>query len=429
VPTEEISPAVRRVEAFGTTTDARLVWRADQYDEALRVLRAAVLDERNRLLILTGDPGTGKTLLSRVLGDELGVANVRVGRLLYPDLEGIEFVRGIAQAFGQPITFKTERGFLNHMGRFVTTAHAQGRRVLLIVDEAHTLAPDALSKVCMLLAQGGDGDAGRPCVLLVGQTELRTNLSLQGMAPDATCHLWPLTLEQSEQYIDHRLQVAGTGSPLFTPTAVYRVCIASDGIPRVINAICHDALAKALTRNAAVVDEATIERSVRDLDLVTKRNDATPPDADDPTSRHDENPASPLRALVAGSLVALSCFVVLHGLWLDRSQSTEIGHAVTTPGWTAARLSEINEGRRPPEPTVVPNAESALRVPPLRLSATAPGERQRITPAKRPSPPPGSTSALVPLAPRDVPLSQRHDEGDIIDWLLKEYQPRTKSLD
>src|SRR5262249_40407867 len=113
-PTEATSPARRRIEAFGATTDPRLVWRADQYDEALNVLKAAVLDKRNRLLILTGDPGTGKTLLSHVLADELGIADARVGRLLYPDLEGIEFARGIAQAFGQPTTFKTERGFLSH---------------------------------------------------------------------------------------------------------------------------------------------------------------------------------------------------------------------------------------------------------------------------------------------------------------------------
>src|SRR5262245_56763318 len=106
--------------------------------------------------------------------------------------------------------------------RFAAAAHTQGRRVLLIVDEAHTLNPDALKKVHALIARDGDGDDhdAAPCVLLVGQTELRTNLSLQGLAPDATCHLWPLTLEQSEQYIDHRLHVAGSGSPLFTPTAV-----------------------------------------------------------------------------------------------------------------------------------------------------------------------------------------------------------------
>ncbi|HXH84215.1 MAG TPA: ATP-binding protein, partial [Candidatus Tectomicrobia bacterium] len=129
--------------AFQATADPGALWLVGQYEDALQTLSAAVLG-RQGLLLLVGEPGTGKTVLTHALAARFRDGAVRIGRLLYPVLEGLELLRAVADALGTPALFEDEDGFREGLARTVVEARAQGQRLLLVIDEAQSITPDLL---------------------------------------------------------------------------------------------------------------------------------------------------------------------------------------------------------------------------------------------------------------------------------------------
>lgn len=193
-------------------------------------------------IVITGDIGAGKTMLAAMLAQKLAPRNLVLGQVLSTRLGPDDLVRMVAAAFGLP-QHDSKAVLLDRLGQFLLACNQQGKRALLIVDEAQNLPSMSVEELRML---SNYVHANRPLLqtFLLGQPEFRR--TLQG--PDmeqlrqrvlACYHLGPLDQGETEAYIMHRLKVAGwQGNPSFSPDAFAAIHQYAGGIPRRINILC-----------------------------------------------------------------------------------------------------------------------------------------------------------------------------------------------
>jgi type II secretory pathway predicted ATPase ExeA len=245
-----------------TLTDPSLAWLGGPYGEAFAALRS-----RAGLLVLTGEIGTGKTTVANALAQSVVDEGGLVGRLFYPRLEPLDFLRVIVQTYGLPTELATREAFHAELRELVRRAATEGRRVVFVVDEAQSLEPELLNEIERLFASvsddAGPGDAphqpgvaelGSFSVLLVGQESLESTLAEPAHARlaeriTARYRLRPMNENEVAGYIDHRLTVAGVDGVTFTRTAITEIHRASEGLPRLINSIAERAAAHPVQRS------------------------------------------------------------------------------------------------------------------------------------------------------------------------------------
>ena len=255
---------------FRENTDPSFLWLGPSHRDAFATLRAAVLQNAG-VLLLTGEVGTGKTMLANALAESLRAEGVRVEKLLHPDLPAHEFRHGVAEAFALPIKSNVRTTFLEHFGEFLEGAYARGEKVLLVIDEAQGFGTVLLDEIDDLIRAGraaGKDKVNVMNVLLVSQTDIDAD------AIAVRSYLGPLESKQVADYIAFRLRVAGGDRELFSADAIRAVAGASGGVPRVINRICDCALQIADEQNETVVS-AEIVREVPDaLGFFTVANES-----------------------------------------------------------------------------------------------------------------------------------------------------------
>jgi type II secretory pathway predicted ATPase ExeA len=259
-----------REKPFRKTPDPRYLFLNETYDEALERLAFAV--EERELALLTGEVGSGKTLLTRALADRVG-DRCEVGMILNPRLPPRQFLRAAAREIGveEPRPHSSE--LLDQIHERLLDLDAHGRPALLIVDEAHLIPGRPTFEEIRLLTNFQLDDRNLVAVLLVGQPELRERLRHRAYRAltqriGVSFQLVPLALEDARGYLDHRLAVAGGERPLFTDEAVSRLHAASGGIPRVLNQLATQALLEGMARGTARVDGAVAEAVAADMDGV-----------------------------------------------------------------------------------------------------------------------------------------------------------------
>jgi general secretion pathway protein A len=232
---------------FAITPDPRYLFMSERHGEALAHLVYGVT-ESGGFMQLTGEVGTGKTTLVRTLLLSRMPENADVAVVLNPQLSALEFLQSICEELqvSVPGDSTSIKVLIDALNRHLLDAHANGRRTILVVDEAQNLAPDVLEEV-RLLTNLETSKQKLLQIILIGQPELRELLArndLRQLAQRITgrYHLEPLTRDETCQYIEHRLKVAGAIGEVFDTAAKREVYKLSSGVPRLINVICDRAM-------------------------------------------------------------------------------------------------------------------------------------------------------------------------------------------
>ena len=248
---------------FQLSPDARFFYPSKEHKRALSFLQYG-LGQADGFIVITGDVGTGKTTLVQTLLDDLDSESVLCANLVTTQLEEDDLLSLVCINLGIRVDpSKSKAVLLDELQRFFAQRMNEGRRVLLIVDEAQNLPARSVEELRMLSNFTHDR---KPLVqvFLLGQEEFRGTLLSEGFEQlrqrvIATYHLNPLTEEETRTYIEHRLVTAGwAGNPHFSDEAFTAVYEFSEGVPRRINNLCDRLLLFSFLE----------ERSAIDLDVV-----------------------------------------------------------------------------------------------------------------------------------------------------------------
>ncbi len=232
---------------FSITPDPRYLYLSERHAEAMAHLLYGV-NEAGGFVQLTGEVGTGKTTIVRSLLAQ-APKNAEIALILNPRMTAPEFLLTICEELGIGVpdsATQSLKDLVDILSQYLLRAHAAGRRVVLVVDEAQNLAPEVLEQV-RLLTNLETNTQKLLQIILIGQPELRELLArneLRQLAQRITgrYHLSPLSAEETTAYVRHRLRVAGATSDIFNRFALEEIYRLSDGVPRVINVICDRAL-------------------------------------------------------------------------------------------------------------------------------------------------------------------------------------------
>jgi general secretion pathway protein A len=255
---------------FAITPDPRYLYLSERHAEALAHLLYGI-NESGGFIQLTGEVGTGKTTVVRTLLSRVP-HHADVAVILNPRVTPVEFLLTICEELGIAIEAADRdsvKQMVDALNRRLLAAHAEGRRIIVIVDEAQNLSADTLEQV-RLLTNLETPTQKLLQIILIGQPELRDLLNrndLRQLAQRITgrYHLNPLSREETLGYVRHRLRVAGAAGEIFTPRALAEVHRLSSGIPRVINVTCDRALLGAYTQETRKLTAALVRRAAGEV--------------------------------------------------------------------------------------------------------------------------------------------------------------------
>ncbi len=232
---------------FSITPDPRYLFLSERHAEAMAHLLYGI-NEAGGFIQLTGEVGTGKTTIVRSLLAQ-APENAEIALILNPRMTSPEFLLTLCEELGIGVPDSAERSLkdlVDILSGYLLRAHAAGRRVVLVVDEAQNLSPEVLEQV-RLLTNLETNTRKLLQIILIGQPELRELLArneLRQLAQRITgrYHLDPLSEPETAAYVRHRLRVAGATTEIFGRFGLREIHRLSGGVPRVINVICDRAL-------------------------------------------------------------------------------------------------------------------------------------------------------------------------------------------
>lgn len=250
---------------FEIGPDPRFLWLGEKHEEAFAVLQYGILESKG-FIVITGEPGTGKSTLLNAAVANFG-SNVRFVKISDPAMNEMDFFNFAANALGMGRRFQNKAEFLIELERFVNEAGAQLKKVVLVIDEAQRLAPERLEQIRVLSNFESPGQKVVSCIF-AGQPEfldtVRHNQALSQRI-FLSHAIQPLTESEAQDYIVHRLKVAGRDEPLFSKAAILEVFRISRGNPRLINILCDHALLYGYGADTGQIDVATVRDCSRDL--------------------------------------------------------------------------------------------------------------------------------------------------------------------
>lgn len=255
-----------REKPFSIQPDPDFLYMGKRHSLAYTMLQYA-LENRAGFTVICGEIGCGKTTLIRRLLRDLG-DEVTVGLVTNTHTDQADLTEWIMLAFGLPYARLTPVSRYDGFQRFLIHEYGQGRRVVLIVDEAQNLSASAMESLRMLSNINADKDQLLQ-IILVGQPQLRDLLKrpeLQQFAQRVAADFFipPLNSVEVGDYIDHRLKVAGRDRQLFTPLATAKIARAAGGIPRSVNILCDTALVYGYAEEARLIDVHIVDEVLRD---------------------------------------------------------------------------------------------------------------------------------------------------------------------
>lgn len=259
-----------RGQPFGVTPDPSFLYLGSGHLEALSSLLYAIETGQGFVAVIA-NAGMGKTTLLFRLQEMLS-NSARTAFMFQTQCTSREFLQYIAADLGIPAPKQGVGALLDQMNRFVLQESTQGRRVVLVIDEAQNLETSVLETIRML-SNFETANSKLLQIVLAGQPPLADKLMDPGLVQlrqriSTLVRLWRLKPDEVVEYIDQRLRVAGhTGPSLFSPKALFLIGELSEGIPRNINTICFNALSLGYAKEQKVVTSGTIREVARDLDM------------------------------------------------------------------------------------------------------------------------------------------------------------------
>ena len=255
---------------FSITPDPRYLFLSERHAEALAHLVYGI-NEAGGFIQLTGEVGTGKTTVVRSLLTQ-APKHAEIALILNPRMTPPEFLLAICEELGIAVEQKSEgslKDLVDLLSFHLLKAHAEGKRIVLVVDEAQNLGADVLEQVRLLTNLETETQKLLQ-IILIGQPELRELLGrveLRQLAQRITgrYHLDPLEKEETAAYVRHRLRVAGATREIFTGGALREVQRLSGGVPRLINIVCDRALLGAFTEDRHLVRANVVRRAAGEV--------------------------------------------------------------------------------------------------------------------------------------------------------------------
>ncbi|HYR86712.1 MAG TPA: AAA family ATPase [Terriglobia bacterium] len=272
---------------FSLTPDPKFFYHGASHIRAFELLRYGI-HRGEGFIVVYGDIGAGKTTLCRAVLENLH-ENVYTALLLNPFLSEIELLRAILRDFGvisQDGSHKTHAAskddLIASLNKFLISIMDLGGRGLVVIDEAQNI-PIATLEQIRILSNLETNKRKLLQIVLVGQSELKDILErpeLRQLAQRISlrCELAPLSLQETADYINHRIKMASAGPPrtAFTPGAVKVVYDYSNGTPRLINLIADRSLTAGLILETTIISARVAKEAVKDLELRRARRWAAP---------------------------------------------------------------------------------------------------------------------------------------------------------
>lgn len=262
-------------EPFSIAPDPRYLFMSERHREALAHLLYGVTGGGG-FVLLSGEIGAGKTTVCRCFLEQIP-RRCNVGYIFNPKLTVIELLQSVCEEFGIPHPEPTVAGsaltvkdYLDPLNQFLLKTHAVGQNNVLVIDEAQMLSADVLEQL-RLLTNLETSERKLLQIILIGQPELRDLLArpeLEQLAQRviARYHLGALTEAETEQYIRHRLAVAGMTTAMpFDAKAIARIHQRSRGVPRRINLLCDRALLGAYALGKGTVDRDIVDKAAGEV--------------------------------------------------------------------------------------------------------------------------------------------------------------------
>ena len=256
---------------FNITPDPKFLFLSPTHHEALVHLRYGIYEKKG-FIVLTGEVGCGKTTLCRKLLEELDSERYDTALILNPRLTETQLLRSILQELGEDSKGRSRADLLTRLNHVLLERINNHKDIVVIIDESQNLGFEALEHLRLLSNLETDKQKLLQIILL-GQPELKEKLTQNRLRQLrqrilVNYELSALTFEETQQYIHHRLTLAGgMGRPKFSKWAYRKVYKASHGIPRLINNICDKSILSSYTRTSDTVMYTDVRRAVKELHL------------------------------------------------------------------------------------------------------------------------------------------------------------------
>lgn len=254
---------------FQLSPDARFFFNSNVHNRAMAYLRYG-LRQGEGFIVITGGVGTGKTMLVRNLFEELDGEEIIAAQLVSTQVEADDVLRMVNAAFNLPHENLTKAALLRNLEAFFRARRAEGKRVLLVVDEAQNLPKRSVEELRMLSNYQEGGQALLQSFLL-GQVELKRTLQGPGMEQVrqriiAGYHLRPLGKDELHGYVEHRLTLVGwEGNPTITPEAYDRIYEGTGGVPRRVNSLVDRLLLFGSLEELQTLGETQVEAVIEEV--------------------------------------------------------------------------------------------------------------------------------------------------------------------
>lgn len=397
---------------FRLTPDPRFLFPSPKHADALAHLRLG-LEESSGFVCVTGDVGTGKTMILRTFLTSLG-PDVSTAYVFNPALSPLELLQRINSEFGLPSRSTSKTRLTDALDKHLLAKHAAGRRSVVVIDEAQAVSIDTLEQL-RLLSNLETTTEKLLRIVLVGQPQLRLLLQHPELVQlnqriTLRWHIGPLKLSETIAYIRHRVAVAvgggGPARPLFSGPAMWRIHYIAGGVPRMINMVAHRAMLAAFSAGKPSVTLRSVLTAEREISAI-------------PLPKRPYQTRQRAAAAAVGAGIAVGLGVLMARGWLPRlPESTVVatGNAPNPPieasiAPTTNPVAPLAAASDPPTTVPVPAATPTTTPAPVVA-----------TPTPTPLPPAPASASDPTVIPRLASIDATQSLHDAFTSLFEAWQ-------